>query len=266
MAEATGWVRRPPCGTLEFLVIAKCSMICTWLVSGLVKKFKRISLAALLSRNSCDQAEMNLLVWQKLDRVLGEEAPVVRANMLRDRSYKRQTEKGSKMNYSKALNECTSAAYMVAGHFRLASRVSAVLVGIAMSNHSYSVWQGALQMIIHMRWTVFRRGRLNWDWNDYSQMKTLNGNCHFLIVCSFFDEAGACGVGVVHAMGAGDVCYFWRDLPRWQCLKHCIVRGLVFSRRQERSWPRLPLVEIKERHIDRGRPRCSTPTPPYSSW
>ena len=81
--------------------------------------------------------EMNLLVSVALDRVLGEEAPVVRANMLRQ-VIQEVDRKGSKMNYSKALNECIESAYMVAGHFGARYLESWHLL-IAMSNHSYSV-------------------------------------------------------------------------------------------------------------------------------
>ena len=62
----------------------KCSAICfTRLVSGLVKKFYEDILQLLVEQELMTKQEMNLLVAVALDRVLGEEAPVVRANMLR---------------------------------------------------------------------------------------------------------------------------------------------------------------------------------------
>ena len=62
----------------------KCYGSCfTRLVSGSVKKFMRIFYSLLVEQELMTKQEMNLLVSVALDRVLGEEAPVVRANMLR---------------------------------------------------------------------------------------------------------------------------------------------------------------------------------------
>ena len=62
----------------------KCLGSCfTRLVSGSVKKFYEDILQLLVEQELMTKQEMNLLVSVALDRVLGEEAPVLRANMLR---------------------------------------------------------------------------------------------------------------------------------------------------------------------------------------
>ena len=58
-------------------------------------------LQLLVEQELMTKQEMNLLVAVALDRVLGEEAPVLRANMLRQ-VIQEVDRKGSKMNYSKA--------------------------------------------------------------------------------------------------------------------------------------------------------------------
>ena len=69
---------------MSFLVIMKCSESCfIRLASESVKKFMKIFCSFLVEQELMTKQEMNLLVAVALDRVLGEEAPVVRANMLR---------------------------------------------------------------------------------------------------------------------------------------------------------------------------------------
>ena len=62
----------------------KCSAICfTRLVRQVSQEIYEDILQLLVEQELMTKQEMNLLVAVALDRVLGEEAPVVRANMLR---------------------------------------------------------------------------------------------------------------------------------------------------------------------------------------
>ena len=62
----------------------KCSVICfIQLVSEFSQEIYEDILQLLVEQQLMTKQEMNLLEAVALDRVLGEEAPVVRANMLR---------------------------------------------------------------------------------------------------------------------------------------------------------------------------------------
>ena len=62
----------------------KCSVICfIQLVSEVSQEIYEDILQLLVEQQLMTKQEMNLLVAVALDRVLGEEAPVLRANMLR---------------------------------------------------------------------------------------------------------------------------------------------------------------------------------------